>query len=162
MLIGKSTNNLDSKGRLFIPTKWRVDLTDHIVLLYGFGASDEDRYLQLMSYEHFLEFINTVNRLHPTDLSFIRAQRFIFPNAEEFNPDKQGRILIPQDFIKYAGIDSEAILLGMGDRIEMWDPANYDKYCKSYGAADFKADMQFRADTDNALSGGRPAEGSAR
>lgn len=154
MLIGKSTNNLDSKGRLFIPTKWRVDLTDHVVLLYGLGDTDEDKYLQLMSYEHFLEYIKTVNRLHPTDLSFIRAQRFIFPNAEEFNPDKQGRILIPQDFIKFAGIDSEVILLGMGNRLEMWDPASYKKYASGYGAADFHRDMQFRADTDNALGQG--------
>lgn len=151
MLIGKSSNTIDSKGRLFLPVKWRVDLTDHVVLLYGFGTSEDDKYLQLMSYDRFLELVKTVDGLHPTDLSFIQAQRFIFPNAEEFTPDKQGRILIPQDFIRHAQLGSDVYLLGMGNRIEIWDPKRYENFVSGYGAAQFREDMQQRADTDNAI-----------
>lgn len=151
MLLGKSFNTLDSKGRLFIPVKWRVDLTDHVVLLYGFGSNENDKYLQLMSYEHFLELSRTVDGLHPTDLSFIRAQRFIFPNAEELTPDKQGRILIPQELAKYAELGSEVYLLGMNNRIEIWNPQRYEASQSDYGFSQFADDMQSRADKDNSL-----------
>ncbi len=146
MLLGKSTNTLDSKFRLFIPVKWRVDLTDHVILLYGFNTSENERYLQLMSFDRFQEFSRAVDQLHPTDMSFIRAQRFIFPNAEDLNPDKQGRILIPQDLVKYADLNGEVLLIGMSNHIEIWNPEKYKASCAGYGYDQFRIDMQSLAD----------------
>ncbi|MBO4879557.1 MAG: cell division/cell wall cluster transcriptional repressor MraZ [Clostridia bacterium] len=150
MLLGKSFNTLDSKGRLFIPTKWRVDLTDHVVLLYGFGNTPDEKYLQLMSYDKFLELTEAVDSLHPTDLTFIKAKRFIFPNAEELNPDKQGRILIPQELARYADLSQETCLLGLSDHVEIWNPALYDKIRSEYNFDQFAGDMQSLADRSSA------------
>lgn len=146
MLLGKSFNTLDSKGRLFVPTKWRVDLTDHVVLLYGFGKSPDEKYLQLMSYDKFLELTHAVDCLHPTDLTFIKAKRFIFPNAEELTPDKQGRILIPQELAKYANLSGDTCLLGLSNHIEIWNPELYEKSCSEYNYEQFADDMQSLAD----------------
>ena len=146
MLLGKSFNNLDSKGRLFIPVKWRVDLTDHVVLLYGFGNQPDERFLQLMSYDRFLELTRAVDCLHPTDLTFIKAKRFIFPNAEELTPGKQGRILIPQELARYANLNGDTCLLGLSDHIEIWDPKLYEKIRSDYGFDQFAGDMQSLAD----------------
>lgn len=149
MLIGKSYNNVDSKGRLFIPVKWRADLGDKMYLLYDFGSDDSVNYLQIMTEEKFSAIRSTVSRMHPADLSFDRAIRYIFPNAEELNPDKQGRILIPQGFLEYAGLGSEVVLLGLEDRVEIWDPEKYRQEMSGYTKASFTGDMQKRASADN-------------
>lgn len=156
MLMGKSFNSIDSKGRLFVPVKWRMDLTDHVVLLYGFGTTEDEKYLQLISYDSFLKLSQTINSLHPTDLSFIKAQRFIFPNAEELTPDKQGRILIPQELARYADLGSEVFLLGINDRVEIWNPKLYEQVRSGYGFDSFAKDMQTLADKN---SGGAQASG---
>lgn len=156
MLLGKSFNTLDSKGRLFVPTKWRVDLTDHVVLLYGFGNTPDEKYLQLMSYDKFLELTRAVDCLHPTDLTFIKAKRFIFPNAEELTPDKQGRILIPQELAKYASLhlSGDVCLLGLSDHVEIWNPELYEKIRSEYNFEQFADDMQSLADRSSTAEAG--------
>lgn len=146
MLMGGSTNTLDSKGRLVIPVKWRADLTDHIIILYGFGSSEEEHFLQLMSRERFLDITREMDNLHPTDTTFIKAMRFILPNAEELTPDKQGRVLIPQKLLKYAQINGEVFLSGMSNRIEVWDPELYRQACEKYDLSAFNKDMIALAD----------------
>ncbi len=148
MLIGKSTNSIDSKGRITIPVKWRADLTDSIIVLIGFGKSDKERYLQAMSLKRFTEITEAVNRLHPTDLTFIRAKRYIFPNAEDCSPDKSGRILLPADLIKYARLGSEVKLLGTGDSVQIWNPDILNEVDASYGFADYSSDLQALAERE--------------
>lgn len=148
MLIGKSTNSVDSKGRITIPVKWRADLTDSIIVLIGFGKSDKERYLQAMSSKRFTEITEAVNRLHPTDLTFIRAKRYIFPNAEDCSPDKNGRILLPADLIKYAMLGSEVKLLGTGDSVQIWNPDILNEVDASYGFADYSSDLQALAERE--------------
>lgn len=146
MLIGKSKNTLDSKGRITIPVKWRDDLTDSVVVLIGFGKSNDERYLQVMSANRFAEITETVNSLHPTDLTFIRAKRFIFPNAEDCSPDKNGRILLPADLIEYAKLGSEVQLLGTSDSVQIWNPEILKKVNASYGFSNYQSDLQALAE----------------
>ena len=105
MLLGQSRNNLDSKGRIFVPVKWRPDTSDHVVVLIGLNPADvkkEERFLQILRYEKFVEFAKDLTSSRPSDLSLMRAKRKIFSSAEECTLDKQGRILIPQWLAKYA------------------------------------------------------------
>ena len=68
MLLGQSRNNLDSKGRIFVPVKWRPDTSDHVVVLIGLNPADvkkEERFLQILRYEKFVEFAKV-----PSERSF--------------------------------------------------------------------------------------------
>jgi MraZ protein len=49
----------------------------------------------------------------------------IFSGAADFIPDRQGRVLIPQGLREYAGLDSDAIIIGLFDRLEIWNPDNW-------------------------------------
>lgn len=146
MLIGKSSNSMDPKGRIFVPVKWRVDLTEHIIVLIGFGKTAQEKYLQAMSLQKFSELTRAVEALHPTDLTFIQAKRYIFPNAEECTLDKQGRILIPQDLVKHANLSGEVKLLGTGDSIQIWNPEILEQVESGYGFDEFASDLQALAE----------------
>ena len=87
MLLGQSRNNLDSKGRIFVPVKWRPDTSDHVVVLIGLNPADvkkEERFLQILRYEKFVEFAKDLTSSRPSDLSLMRAKRKIFSSAEEY------------------------------------------------------------------------------
>lgn len=153
MLIGKSTNSMDSKGRVFMPVKWRVDLTDHLIILIGFGKTADERYLQVMSLDKFTELTRAVESLPPTDITFIKAKRYIFPNSEECSLDKQGRMLIPQDLAKYAGLSGEVRMLGTGDSVQIWNPDALEKVEADYGFGEFAADLQALANRQSNSNG---------
>lgn len=146
MFLGDSTNTLDSKGRLVIPAMWRTGLTDSIVVQCGYGNNSDEKYLQISSRDKFLDFIHEVDKLPPTDTRFIKAMRFILPNAFELAPDKQGRILIPQRLVKYAGLSGEVLLVGMSSRIEIWNPTLYEKTISDYSLENLNVDLQALAD----------------
>lgn len=148
MLIGKSKNSMDSKGRITIPVKWRADLTESVIVLIGFGKTDDERYLQVMSSKRFSEITEAVNKLHPTDLTFIRAKRYIFPNAEDCSPDKSGRILLPADLIEYARLSGEVSLLGTGDSVQIWNPQILEEVNAAYGFSDYSMDLQALAERE--------------
>ena len=119
MLLGQSRNNLDSKGRIFVPVKWRPDTSDHVVVLIGLNPADvkkEERFLQILRYEKFVEFAKDLTSSRPSDLSLMRAKRKIFSSAEECTLDKQGRILIPQWLAKYANLKDEVLGIPMISR----------------------------------------------
>ena len=57
--------------------------------------------------------------------------RFFFSGANEVEPDKQGRVLIPQNLLEYAGIEKEIVSIGVSTRIEIWSKARWDEYNNS-------------------------------
>lgn len=149
MLLGKSRNNLDSKGRVFVPAKWRPDMTEHVVILIGLNPADmtkEERFLQILPYETFVEFAKDITSSRPSDLSLMRAKRKIFSSAEECTLDKQGRILIPQWLAKYANLTDEVLLCGIEDRIQVWNPDDFEAAEADYTLNELCADVQKHSD----------------
>ena len=138
MLLGQSRNNLDSKGRIFVPVKWRPDTSDHVVVLIGLNPADvkkEERFLQILRYEKFVEFAK--------DLT---SKRKIFSSAEECTLDKQGRILIPQWLAKYANLKDEVLLCGVEDRILVWNPDDFEAAEADYTLNELCSDVQNYSD----------------
>ena len=105
--IGESTNSVDSKGRIFVPTKWRSQLNETMILHAGFGRSASGRYLELTTVDNFNKLISMINALPPSEKRFESLKRVIFRNSEEVSADKQGRILIPKRLIEHACLKSE-------------------------------------------------------
>ncbi len=120
MLISSFEHNVDAKGRLFIPAKWREDLGSTIIVTRGMLGKSDRRCLFGMSTEVWSMLLERYNKIAMTDVRAQNALRMTFANACDCELDKQGRILIGGTLRKYAGIDKDAVLVGMGNHIEIW------------------------------------------
>lgn len=120
MLINSFEHTVDAKGRLFIPAKWREDLGNTVIVTRGMLGKDEGRCLFGMSLDVWNSLLERYNKIAMTDVKAQNALRMIFANACDCELDKQGRILISNTLRKFAGIDKDAVLVGMGNRIEIW------------------------------------------
>ena len=121
MLIGEYSHNLDSKGRLIIPSKFREILGDDFVITRGL-----DHCLSLYPKEQWEKFSKNLG-----DLPFINSNarnmvRFITSGSSSNGYDKQGRVLIPGNLQKHASLKKEVILVGVLNRVEIWDKELWD------------------------------------
>ena len=117
MFLGRYIHSLDSKGRLTIPSRYRELLSEGAYIIQGF-----DRNLLVMTPASFQTISQRVNEKSITDSNARLLRRLIFSNGEQVEVDKSGRILIPQFLREVAGLDSEAVLVGVGDYFEIWSP----------------------------------------
>ena len=120
MLIGEYRHSLDPKGRVNFPAKLREDLGDSFIICKGL---DNCLYVYRMS-----EWDKLVEKTSALPSSKARTiQRFFFASAVCCEPDKQGRVLIPQTLRDYAGLTREIAVIGVSTRAEIWDSARWDE-----------------------------------
>lgn len=124
MLYGEYQHNLDSKGRVTIPSRFRADLGDKFYVCKGI-----DKCLFVFSPENWQKALDSISALPVTQS--LKLKRFFFGGAAEVEPDKQGRILIPQNLRDYAGIDKETTVVGTGTRAEIWNTERWNAYMDS-------------------------------
>ncbi len=118
MFLGRYHHNIDEKGRLTVPARYRNHLiVNGAVITQGF-----DQNLIVFPQETFERILQRVNRISMTDPNARMLKRLIFSNAELVSVDKAGRILIPQFLRELGKLDSEAVIVGMGDYFEIWSP----------------------------------------
>ena len=122
MLMGTYSHSLDAKGRLIIPAQFRKNLGESFVL-----TKSPDKCLAIYSEEEWLKQIEATNALPKlTNEAARRFRRIYFGNSTSAELDKQGRILIPAKNRAHANIEKNVIMMGVGARIEIWDPATYE------------------------------------
>jgi len=127
LLINSYNHNVDAKGRVFIPAKWRDDLGGIIIVTRGILGKDDGRCLFGMSLNEWTSFSQ---KLQSVSLGKVEAQRLLrmmMSGASECERDGQGRILISSALRDYAGIGDEVVLCGMGKRIEIWSAEMWEK-----------------------------------
>lgn len=124
MLISSFGHSVDAKGRVFIPAKWRDDLGDTVIITRDMMGNADSRCLYGMPVELWNDILERFKKVAVSDVKAQNAMRRLFANACECELDKQGRILIPNSLREYAGINSDAMLVGMGSRIEIWGAEN--------------------------------------
>jgi MraZ protein len=118
MFLGRYHHTIDGKGRLTVPARYRDLLAaDGAYLTQGF-----DQNINVYPPQIFERISIRVNRLNMTDPSTRSLRRMMFSNAEHVTLDKAGRILIPQFLREEISLDSEAVIVGMGDYFEIWSP----------------------------------------
>ena len=115
MLCGTYHYNIDPKGRLNFPAKLREDLGSSFMLT----CSVVDCCLVVYSMSEWEKLVAKVESLPMGKSRAVR--RRLFANAQEVSPDKQGRILIPQELMTYAHLSKEATVLGISNYCEIWD-----------------------------------------
>lgn len=115
MFMGEYNHTVDAKGRLIVPSKFREQLGDEFVVTKGLDGC-------LFVYEN-TEWKALEEKLHALPLTNANARkfsRFFLAGATSCEVDKQGRILLPAVLRDFAGIEKDAVLVGVGSRIEIW------------------------------------------
>lgn len=125
MFSGMSNHSIDSKGRIVLPAKFREELGETFFIAKGFGNSC----IQAMSKEVFEHFSTQIMQL-PAQKAMLLQYTFT-ATAVEVTPNAQGRISLPQALREYAKLDSEALVIGLNNRIEIWSKSVFDDYVNS-------------------------------
>ncbi len=125
-MIGNYKNKLDDKGRLTIPSKFRNELGELIVISYGF-----DNTLEIRTKKAFEEWSDSLIAKGNLSKNARALQRMILGNSFELALDKAGRANVPNNLLEMAKIEKEVALVGIGDKIEVhsasqWDSINND------------------------------------
>lgn len=126
MLLGEYRHNVDTKGRVSVPSKFRGDLGLSFVVTKGL-----DNCLYLYSKDEWVKFEDKLKQLPITNQDARSFVRFFFAGAAECEVDKQGRINIPQNLREYANIQKDVVIVGVSTRVEIWSSDNWDKYTSS-------------------------------
>ena len=123
MLMGEFQHNLDAKGCLFMPVKLREALGTKFVLTKGL-----DGCLFVYDLEQWRLLEAKLNSLPMTRKGARDFNRFFFGGAAEGEYDKQGRVLLPVNLREFAGLDKNAVIVGVGNRAEIWDAERWNAY----------------------------------
>ena len=121
MFLGQFQHNLDDKGRLMIPARYRELLAAGAFITQGF-----DKCLMVMTDVHFREVYDRINAMNMADQNARLLRRHILSNAYSIEIDRVGRILVPQNLRQAIALAGEAIVAGQGEYFEVWNPADWN------------------------------------
>ncbi|MCK5491154.1 MAG: division/cell wall cluster transcriptional repressor MraZ [Candidatus Pacebacteria bacterium] len=123
MFIGEYNHNLDEKGRLAVPVKFRNDLKKGAVVTRGL-----DGCLFLYTNSEWKVLAEKLSSL-PISQSNTRAfARLMLAGAMDVQLDKQGRTVLPDYLRKYAGLKKKVVIGGLFNRLEIWDEETWKRY----------------------------------
>ena len=122
MFMGEYHQKIDEKGRLTIPAKLRNELGDNFIVTRGL-----DGCLFIYKKETWEKIINNYQTL-PNIKEARNFMRFFMSGATNLEFDKQGRINISSPLIKYAELTKETVIIGVGDRLEIWSNDKWNNF----------------------------------
>lgn len=121
--MGEYKHNLDTKGRIIMPSKFRELLDGQFVITRGL-----DRCLFAYTEEEWSRIEEKLKTLPLTKKDTRKFTRLFFSGAAAVEIDKQGRINIPQNLREYAGLTKDCTVIGVSSRIEIWDSAAWEDF----------------------------------
>jgi len=122
MFLGQYQHNLDEKGRLMIPARFRELLVGGAFITQSF-----DRCLMVMTTTYFDEFYRRINAMNLADPATRMLRRLLLANAYPVEVDKVGRVLVPGNLRQAIQLDGEAIIAGQGEYFEIWTPSEWNE-----------------------------------
>ena len=124
MLIGEYQHNIDAKGRVIVPARFREDLGERFYVTKGL-----DHCLFVLPILFISSRDQDQDKIMAMPMGKARGiQRFFFSGAAEVEPDKQGRILLPQHLREYAGLEKDVAFIGTSNRAEIWDAQRWASF----------------------------------
>ncbi len=121
--MGEFQHNIDIKGRMIVPAKFREGLGESFVITRGL-----DQCLFAYPMEEWKLLEEKLKKLPLTKKDARTFTRFFFSGAVECEVDKQGRINIPQNLRTYSAIEKECVVIGVSNRVEVWSKEKWDEY----------------------------------
>jgi len=122
MFFGRFGHTIDEKSRLTIPSKYRDTLDDGVVITRGI-----DPCLYIFPLEEWEHLSQKISQLLMTDGDSRAFVRFLFSEASDCVPDRQGRVVIPSHLREYAGLGSDVIVVGSHNHLEVWNAEAYQQ-----------------------------------
>jgi MraZ protein len=120
VFLGRYSHTVDDKGRLAVPARFRDQLADGVVVTRGF-----DGCLLVYPAATWAPLAEKVSALSIGDPDVRLLRRMLFANAVDMQLDKQGRMLVPAELRTQAGIERDAVVVGMHTFIEVWSPEGW-------------------------------------
>ncbi|HLO32903.1 MAG TPA: division/cell wall cluster transcriptional repressor MraZ [Anaerolineales bacterium] len=127
MFLGQFQHNLDEKGRLMIPARYRELLAAGAFITQGF-----DKCLMVMTDVYFKQVYDRINSMNLADPTARLLRRLILSNAYPVEVDKVGRILVPQNLRQVIALENEAIVAGQGEYFEVWAPDTWNEQMNQF------------------------------
>jgi MraZ protein len=119
-------HGVDEKRRLQIPAKWRPAEAGTELTLVLWPKAKEGPCIRVLPPEQLAKLMREINGMPNTDPSKVVLKRFIGSESVQAMLDKSGRICLPEAMARAAGITEEAVLVGLLDRFEIWNPERYE------------------------------------
>ena len=146
MLIGEYHHNIDEKGRLIIPSKFREEVGNSFVVTRGL-----DGCLFVYSLVEWEKIVNKLKKLPFTKKDARTFMRFFLASATVCEFDRQGRINLVNSLIEYAGLKKECVVIGVNDRLEIWALDKYNNLMEeNFEKLDEVSEHLFDGDLDEA------------
>lgn len=128
MFLSTTTNNLDAKGRISVPSDFRAVVGngsfDGIIVWPSFDGN----YLEGGGVALLEEYLNSLETMDYYDEGRMALQRAIFAESKKLAFDSGGRVTLPKEFAEYAGLNGQATFVGLGRRFEIWNSKDYTDY----------------------------------
>ena len=130
MFYGEYSHSIDRKGRLILPAKFR-DVCKEYGIEKFFITRGLDKCIFMFSFEEWRVQEQKFKNMSFTKNESRQFNRLFFSGAVDVTPDKQGRFIIPQYLKEYANIKRDAVVIGVSNRIEVWDTALWGEFHKN-------------------------------
>ena len=127
MFMGEYHHSLDEKSRIVIPSNFRFELKDNFIIVKGL-----ENCLYIFSKEEWNKVVSKLESLPFTKKDVRIFKRSFFSGASNVELDKSGRIVISSNLKDYARIKKECVIIGAGDRIEIWDKDEWNNFMNTY------------------------------
>ena len=123
MFLDTHAPRLDEKGRMFLPAKYRDELSGGVVITKG-----QERCLYVFPTDEFGRMAEALRTAPVTAKGLRDYSRVFFASASDEVPDKQGRITVPAALRTYAGLERDCVVIGANTRLEIWDAQAWETY----------------------------------
>lgn len=120
-------HGVDEKRRLQIPAKWRPSEAGVELTLVLWPSAKEGPCLRVLPPAQMAALMRDIDAMPNSDPNKVVLKRFIGSESDQVALDRSGRICLPEGMAKAAGISDEAVLVGLLDRFEIWNPERYEK-----------------------------------
>lgn len=130
MFYGEYRHTIDNKGRLIIPSKFRVSLKEAYIEKF-YVTRGLEKCLFVFTQNEWTQLQNKIKNLPLMKANARSFSRVLFSGAYEAVCDKQGRIMLPAHLIQFAQIKKNVVVVGVATRFEIWNVETWEKFVKS-------------------------------
>lgn len=123
LLLGTYTPKIDAKGRVALPAKFRSQLGSGLVMARG-----QERCVYLLPFDEFRRIAAQIQRTSVGNKAAREYLRVFLSGAVDQEPDRQGRVVVPQMLRDYAHLGSDIVVIGVGTRAEIWNKDAWEAY----------------------------------
>lgn len=136
MFTGTHLHTIDAKGRLSLPSSFRKNLVGDLVVAKGFEGC-----LQVFSQDAYEEFLKTFTAGGSIEPRVRKVRRYFMSGSAPVELDGAGRIRVPQPLREFADLEKSVIVNGDGDRIELWNPKNWEDYISDISVEELAGEL---------------------